>query len=93
MAGPMASAKPAKSPHSSEYQAFLALLVQARKDAGLSQVQAAERYGKPQSFISKCESGERRVDVVELVRFCEIYGIEMVKFVHDLVKITNFSQI
>ena len=40
---------------------------------GLSQVDAAERLGKPQSFISKCESGERRVDVVELSAFAKMY--------------------
>ena len=34
----------------------------------------AKRLGKPQSYVSKCESGERRVDVVELLQFAELYG-------------------
>lgn len=44
-------------------------LAAARKAAGLTQVQLAERLGRPQSFVAKYEVGERRIDVVE---FCEI---------------------
>ncbi|HEX2812600.1 MAG TPA: helix-turn-helix transcriptional regulator [Sphingopyxis sp.] len=44
-------------------------LADARKAAGLTQVQLAERLGRPQSFVAKYEVGERRIDVVE---FCEI---------------------
>ncbi len=56
------------------YARLLALLRQARKEAGLTQVEAAEALGKPQSFVSKCEAGERRIDVVELERFAKVYG-------------------
>ena len=59
--------------YSSRYQKFLEKLKQARLDAGLSQVEVAEKLDKPQSYVSKCESGERRVDVVELQDFAEIY--------------------
>jgi transcriptional regulator with XRE-family HTH domain len=41
---------------------------------GLIQQDVASRPGKLQSFVSKCESGERRVDVIELTRFASIYG-------------------
>ena len=58
---------------SQEYQAFLEKLRQARANAALTQVEAAKKLGKPQSFISKCESGERRVDVVELKKFASLY--------------------
>lgn len=57
-----------------QYDAFLKKLRQARVDAGLTQEEVARRLGKPQSFVSKCESGERRVDVVELVQFARAYG-------------------
>ncbi len=59
---------------SKEYKSFLEKLRKARRTAGLTQVEAAKKLGEPQSFISKCESGERRVDVVELRRFATIYA-------------------
>lgn len=55
-----------KSIYSAEYRRLCAILRQQRLDAGLTQVQVAERLGVPQSFVSKYESGERRLDVVEL---------------------------
>lgn len=56
------------------YGRFLAKLRQARRDASLTQVEASRRLGKPQSFVSKIESGERRVDVVELSVIAGLYG-------------------
>ena len=56
------------------YKRFLARLVQARRDAGLTQVEVAKRLGKAHSFLSKCELGERRVDFVELQKLAKIYG-------------------
>jgi len=55
------------------YREFIVRLVQARKDAGLTQVQVARKLGKANSFISKCELGERRVDFVELEQLAKIY--------------------
>jgi len=55
------------------YQAFLKKLRQARLEAGLTQVQVAEKLGKGQTFVSKCELGQRRVDFVELQMFAQIY--------------------
>ncbi|MBI1800941.1 MAG: helix-turn-helix transcriptional regulator [Chloroflexi bacterium] len=59
--------------HHAQYQKFLKQLRQARLDAGLTQLEAARLLNKPQSYISKCENGERRVDVVELKVFASIY--------------------
>lgn len=56
-----------------EYKKFLEKLIQARKEAGLTQVETAILLGKPQSFVVKCERGERRVDILELKRFADIY--------------------
>jgi transcriptional regulator with XRE-family HTH domain len=56
------------------YKRFLARLVQARRDAGLTQVEVAKRLSKAHSFLSKCELGERRVDFVELQQLAKIYG-------------------
>lgn len=60
--------------HSRRYRDFLARLRQARESAGLTQVEAAARLRKPQSFISRCETGERRVDVLEFEDFVRLYG-------------------
>lgn len=65
--------RPTRSLHSARYRAFLRLLKQARLDAGLTQVEVSQALGRPQSFVSKCESGERRVDVVELGEFAKLY--------------------
>jgi len=59
---------------SPRYRQFLARLRAARLEAGLTQAQAAKALDKPQSYLSKCESGERRVDVVELERFARLYA-------------------
>jgi transcriptional regulator with XRE-family HTH domain len=64
-----------KQVYSQRYQAFLRKLKQAREQKGLTQKQVAELLGKPQSFVSKCESGERRVDFVELLDFVRIYEV------------------
>ena len=55
------------------YRVFLEKLRAARREARLTQVEVARRLSRPQSFVSKCESGERRVDVVELAEFARLY--------------------
>ncbi|OUC11911.1 MAG: hypothetical protein B0A82_24695 [Alkalinema sp. CACIAM 70d] len=62
-----------RSVYSRRYQEFLLRLRSARKEAGLTQKEVALRLGVPQSYVSKCESGERRVDVIELVEFAGLY--------------------
>ena len=48
-------------------------LIKARQGFGLTQVDVAEKLKKPQSFVSKIERGERRLDVVELEMFAKLY--------------------
>ena len=55
------------------YRALLNSLKQARKAAGLTQAQVARKLSKPQSFVSKFESGERRIDFVELQYLAKLY--------------------
>jgi transcriptional regulator with XRE-family HTH domain len=69
-----------KSIHSAQYKAFLEVLRKARRRAGLTQIDLAERIGETQSFVSKCERGERRIDVIELREFCAAFGISLRKF-------------
>lgn len=57
------------------------LLRDIRIDAGLRQVDLAEKLGQPQSFVSKCESGERRLDLLELEQVCICCGVTLIDFV------------
>ena len=62
-----------RSRYSARYRRFLERLKAARVKAGLTQSQVAAALRRPQSFVSKCESGERRVDVIELEDFARVY--------------------
>ncbi|MBK8870582.1 MAG: helix-turn-helix transcriptional regulator [Elusimicrobia bacterium] len=66
--------------HTKEYQVFLERLKSARLEAGLTQAGVAKILKKPQSYVSKCEMGERRVDVVDLQRMARIYKKELMTF-------------
>ena len=80
----MSKASPSKSLFSREYDDFLRLLRETRENASLTQAQVAEHFKRPQSFVSKCESGERRVDAVELLAFCELYKLDAAQFMKKL---------
>lgn len=75
-----------KSIHSARYAVFLRTLKKARVDAGLTQVQLAKRLNETQTFVSKCERGERRIDVIELANFCKAFGVSLRQFVAALEK-------
>lgn len=57
---------------------MLSRLRQARRDTRLTQAEVGRRLGQPQSFLSKAESRERRIDAIELARFAAIYGKSLV---------------
>ena len=57
-----------------------ALLKSVRMKAGLRQVDLAAQLGQPQSFVSKFESGERRLDILELRQVCAILGVSLEQF-------------
>ncbi len=60
--------------HDREYQVVLARLYQARKKQGLTQAEVAAKLGKPQSFVARSETGERRIDIIELKAFAGLYN-------------------
>ena len=66
-----------KTIHSRENEILCAILRDVRVKRGVSQAELAESVGATQSFISKCERGERRVDLVELHSFCRALGIRL----------------
>ncbi len=60
--------------HSPRYQTMCRRLKEARRRSGLTQAEAARALGQPQNFVSKCETGERRIDPIELADFMALYG-------------------
>ncbi|MEA5569363.1 helix-turn-helix transcriptional regulator [Anabaena sp. UHCC 0399] len=78
--------------YSLRYQAFLKRLRQAREEANLTQVEVAKKLNQPQSYVSRCESGERRVDVVELTDFAVIYQKPLDFFVYFKLDTGNTSE-
>lgn len=69
--------------HNADYQLFRSMLIEARVASGLTQMQIAESLSKPQSYISKYERGERRLDFPEFVELADILGVDVVTFVKD----------
>ncbi len=63
-----------KSIHSNEYKKVIERLKKARFESGLKQEEVAIKLKKPQSYISKIEGGERRIDIAELKEIANIYG-------------------
>lgn len=56
----------------------------ARREAGVTQLELSRALGKPQSFVSKYESGERRLDVIEFITICEALGVAPTKIIKRL---------
>lgn len=69
-----------KSRYNQRYRRVLTALRASRKSAGLTQTQVAKKFRAHASFVSKIESGERRIDVIELEEFCRIYGVSLSDF-------------
>lgn len=67
--------------HSAAYSLFIEELRAARDRVGVSQKELAARIGEDQTFVSKCERGVRRLDVVELKRWTDALGLGLVDFV------------
>ena len=78
-----------QSTHNPDYQLLLTVLKAARKRAGVSQVDLAERLGNTQTFVSKCERGERRIDAVELVEFAEALGVQPLELMGEYLEQRN----
>jgi len=68
------------STYDHRYQTIIFKLKEARRETGLTQAEVARRLRKPQSFVSKVESGERRIDPVELFDFARLYKVEIEYF-------------
>nr|WP_298722552.1 helix-turn-helix transcriptional regulator [uncultured Steroidobacter sp.] len=73
-----------KSLRSPAHVRLLELLVAAREKAGFTQQQLADRLGKPQSFISKYEGGERRIDVIEFIAIADALDMDASRAIREV---------
>ena len=73
-----------KSVFTETYRRFVKMLVEARTDAGVTQVELAELLGWQQTDISKVERAERRLDIAEFLQFAEALKIDAPEFVKRL---------
>jgi len=76
----MAASAPRSRRKQRERKILLDLLRRLRRQKGLTQDQMATAIGAKQAFVSKYETGERRLDFLDLVAICEVLGISMVRF-------------
>lgn len=78
----------ARSRSSPRHTRLTRILAESRETAGLTQVELALRLRRPQSFVSKIESGERRVDVIELLEIAEAIGIAADDVIASLLRVS-----
>lgn len=76
-----------KSAFTAKYERFRLLLVEARQTAQLTQVELAKKLARPQSYVSKYERGERRLDVVEFIDVAQALNVDPLEFIANLEKL------
>ena len=75
-----------KSVFTESYKKLCELLVDARKNASMTQQQVANKLNRPQSFVTKYEKGERRLDIIELIEIVDILNIDIIKIIKAIQK-------
>jgi len=65
------------------YDAIVQRLIEARRESGLTQREVSAQIDRAHSFLSKCETGERRVDVLELLQLAKLYKKSLRYFLED----------
>ncbi len=78
-----------KSPHSPAAVALRELLTEKRKSKGLHQNDVAARLQRPQSFISKYENGERKIDVIDFIHICNSMDLNPTEVLDEFIKRFN----
>lgn len=72
-----------KSIKTESYQILITLLKRKRQEVNITQEDLAKKIGLDQTFVSKYETGERRLDVIELRRVCEALDINFIEFISE----------
>ncbi|MFM6045041.1 MAG: multiprotein-bridging factor 1 family protein [Sphaerospermopsis kisseleviana] len=78
-----------KSVFSDEYNQFRKMLIDARKVANLTQAELSAKLKRPQSYVSKYERGERRLDVIEFLELAQVLEIDPLTFIENLLTYTK----
>ncbi|MBD2666430.1 helix-turn-helix domain protein [Richelia sinica FACHB-800] len=73
-----------KSVYTEAYNRFRKLLIAARKKANLTQAELSNQLQRPQSYVSKYERGERRLDLIEFLEIAEALEIDPLKFIQEI---------
>jgi transcriptional regulator with XRE-family HTH domain len=74
-----------KALYERSYAAFTELLKEERRNAGLTQAALAKKLRRPQSYVSKYERGDRRLDVIEFIEVARVIGFDVHDFLRKLV--------
>ncbi len=77
----------ASSVRNPKYKRFCRLIIDYRQRQGMTQMQLAEKLSRPQSFVSKYENGERRIDLIEFMEIAEALEIDPFEFIRDFQEI------
>jgi transcriptional regulator with XRE-family HTH domain len=72
-----------KSIHSDDYRHVVEILAATRTARGIQQTAVAAALGKPQSYVSKVEGRERRLDVIEFIAFCRVLGVSPIEILRE----------
>jgi transcriptional regulator with XRE-family HTH domain len=80
------------SVYTDRYKIVLEVLIRARKKAGLSQQEIADRLGRPQSFVSKYENGERRIDVAEFISLLQLCKVDPQRALGEILAAPAFGR-
>ncbi|MFM5890624.1 MAG: multiprotein-bridging factor 1 family protein [Dolichospermum sp.] len=73
-----------KSVFTEEYNQFRKMLIDARKAANLTQAELSAKLERPQSYVSKYERGERRLDLIEFLQLAQVLEIDPLTFIENL---------
>ena len=76
-----------KSTYSRKASQLRLLLINARKSANLTQTELSKRLNKPQSYVSKYERGERRLDVIEFLEVSDALNIDPIALIEELIDV------
>ena len=73
-----------KTIHNKRHKRLVELIIHARKEAGIRQVQLAKKLKRSQTWIARLESGDRRIDVIELLDLADAIGFDALDILGQL---------